>query len=77
VSEAAPQDPAADSGDDVTSVPVVAVPPPPAPIVRRRGRRVTTEPAPGSDPAPAPVDRRVDSHDNDARLRGDKPPHWG
>jgi len=66
------QDPAAHDREVV-----VAVPAPPAPIVRRKGRRVTTEAAPGSDPAPAPVDRRVDSHDNDARLRGDKPPHWG
>lgn len=44
---------------------------------RRSGRRVTTQPAPGSDPTPAPVDRRVDSTANDDRLRADKPPHWG
>ncbi|GAA4267600.1 hypothetical protein [Frondihabitans peucedani] len=44
---------------------------------RRPGRRVTTEPAPGSDPTPAPIDRRRDTHDNDARLKADKPPHWG
>ncbi|BDZ49465.1 hypothetical protein GCM10025867_17060 [Frondihabitans sucicola] len=44
---------------------------------RRRGRRVTTAPVPGSDPTPAPLDRRVDTHDNDARLKADKPPHWG
>jgi hypothetical protein len=77
VPEHDPQDP---GGDPVSGLPpdaVVVVPPPPLPIVRRRGRRVTTDPAPGSDPAPAPADRRVDSHDNDARLRGDKPPHWG
>lgn len=49
-----------------------------APRARRRpGRRVTTEPVPGSDPSPAPVDRRRDGHDNDARLKADKPPHWG
>lgn len=43
---------------------------------RRSGRRVTTDPAPGSDPNPAPVDRRRDSGDNDSRLKADKPPHW-
>lgn len=55
----------------------VAHPTPPAPAVRKRGRRVTTQPVPGSDPTPAPIDRRVDSRENDARLRGDRPPHWG
>jgi len=44
--------------------------------VRRPGRRVTTDPVRGSDPTPAPVDRRRDRHDNDARLKADKPPHW-
>ena len=44
---------------------------------RRPGRRVTTDAVPGSDPTPAPLDRRVDTHDNDARLKSDKPPHWG
>ncbi|ROQ38642.1 hypothetical protein EDF46_2283 [Frondihabitans sp. PhB188] len=51
----------------------------PAPAVhglRRRGRRVTTQPAPGTDPTPAPSDRRVDSSANDERLKADKPPHW-
>ncbi len=57
--------------------PVIAVAGPPTPVVRRRGRRVTTEPVPGTDPHPAPADRRVDSGDNDQRLRADKPPHWG
>lgn len=56
---------------------LIAVPPTVAPQVRRRGRRVTTEPVPGTDPNPAPVDRRVDSRDNDQRLKADKPPHWG
>ncbi|ARC56084.1 hypothetical protein AS850_03215 [Frondihabitans sp. 762G35] len=66
-----PQDVRGDDPEFVTP------PEPPAPVVRRRGRRVTTDPVPGTDPAPAPVDRRRDSYDNDARLRADKPPHWG
>ncbi|AMM20072.1 hypothetical protein AX769_07720 [Frondihabitans sp. PAMC 28766] len=65
--EAGAQDP--DSGP-------IAEPAAPTPVVRKRGRRVTTDPVPGTDPAPAPVDRRVDSHDNDQRLKADKPPHW-
>ncbi|RKR75133.1 hypothetical protein [Frondihabitans australicus] len=48
-----------------------------APEVRRRGRRVTTAPAPGTDPEPAAGDRRTDSRDNDQRLKADRPPHWG
>ncbi len=44
----------------------------------RRGRRATTPPPPGSDPAPydPPTEVRPES-ENDARLRDDKPPHWG
>jgi hypothetical protein len=64
-----------DPAQDPTSA-VIPVPAPPSPVVRRRGRRVTTDPVPGSDPAPAPADRRVDSRDNDSRLKADKPPHW-
>ena len=43
-----------------------------------RRRRATTPPPPGSDPAPydPPTQARPDS-ENDARLREDKPPHWG
>lgn len=40
-------------------------------------RRVTTAPVPGSDPAPAPEPPRHDRGENDARLLGDRPPHWG
>lgn len=46
-------------------------------VVRRRRR--ATLPAPeGSDPAPydPPAERRSE-HENDARLLGDRPPHWG
>lgn len=44
----------------------------------RRRRRATTSPPPGSDPAPydPPTKARPES-ENDARLRDDKPPHWG
>ncbi|HRN28503.1 MAG TPA: DUF4011 domain-containing protein, partial [Terrimesophilobacter sp.] len=49
-----------------------------APAPRPAGpRRVTTEPAPGSDPHPAPEPLRHAPDENDERLRGDKPPHWG
>lgn len=43
----------------------------------RRSRRVTTQPVPGSDPSPAPEPPRHDRGENDARLLGDRPPHWG
>ena len=42
----------------------------------RRRRRVTTQPAPGYDPAPGPEPARHRDGENDARLRGDVPPHW-
>lgn len=48
-----------------------------APRPRRPNRRVRTEPVPGTDPNPAPEPRRHASSENDARLRADKPPHWG
>lgn len=44
-----------------------------------RRRRRASLPAPaGSDPEPydPPVEQR-DEAENDARLRGDRPPHWG
>ncbi len=43
----------------------------------RRRRRVTTDPVPGSDPHPQPEERRHSVGENDERLKGDKPPHWG
>ena len=46
------------------------------PSTPRRRRRARTEPPPGSDPHPAPEPPRHASTDNDARLRGDKPPHY-
>lgn len=47
-------------------------------VVRRRtGRRVTTDPVPGTDPSPSPEPERHASGENDARLREDVPPHWG
>lgn len=65
--------------DDAT-----VVEPPTRPVVNtdraggsaRPGRRVTTQPVPGSDPAPAPEPERHASGENDARLLGDRPPHW-
>ncbi|WP_162940043.1 hypothetical protein [Gryllotalpicola protaetiae] len=49
----------------------------------RRHRRVTTQPAPGSDPAPAlppraehPEESSERSDSNDERLKRDVPPHW-
>lgn len=44
-------------------------------VIRRRGRRVSTEPPPGYTGEPAT--ERGQSNENDARLRGDVPPHWG
>ncbi len=43
---------------------------------RSRHRRVRTQPAPGSDPEPQPEPPRHSTHENDDRLRADKPPHW-
>ncbi|SFS00844.1 hypothetical protein SAMN04487783_0491 [Agrococcus baldri] len=48
----------------------------PAPqVIRRRGRRVSTEPSPGYTGEP-PTERKQSS-ENDARIWGDLPPHWG
>jgi hypothetical protein len=48
----------------------------PAPLViRRRGRRVSTEPTPGYIGEPAREQHQ--SSENDQRLKGDVPPHWG
>lgn len=44
-------------------------------VIRKRGRRVTTEPPAGYTGEP-PVERQQSS-ENDARLKGDVPPHWG
>jgi hypothetical protein len=43
----------------------------------RVGRRVTTSPVPGSDPTPSPEPPRLGTGENDARLLGERPPHWG
>ncbi|MGM1028323.1 MAG: hypothetical protein ACQEWM_00465 [Actinomycetota bacterium] len=44
-------------------------------MIRRRGRRVSTEPAPGYTGEPAQEPQQ--SSENDDRLRQDVPPHWG
>jgi len=46
------------------------------PVPRRKRRRVTTEPVPGTDPNPAPEPERSTGSENDERLKADKPPHW-
>ena len=46
------------------------------PTGRHRGRRVTTPVPEGSDPNPVPEPERGTGTENDARLKGDKPPHW-
>jgi hypothetical protein len=43
----------------------------------RASRRVTTQPAPGSDPSPTPEPARHGDGENDDRLLRDRPPHWG
>jgi len=47
------------------------------PRARRPHRRVTTQAVPGTDPTPAPEPSRSSGTENDARLKADKPPHWG
>lgn len=44
-------------------------------VVRRRGRRVSTGSA--ADVSREPEPERHQSTENDDRLRGDRPPHWG
>ncbi len=44
---------------------------------KRKPRRVTTKPKPGTDPKPAPEPERHAPDENDERLKADKPPHWG
>jgi hypothetical protein len=39
--------------------------------------RVTTDAPTGSDPNPTPEAPRGTGTENDARLKADKPPHWG
>jgi len=46
------------------------------PAPRRKHRRVTTEPVPGSDPSPQPEPPRTSGTENDDRLKQDVPPHW-
>ncbi|UOV99843.1 hypothetical protein [Agrococcus sp. SCSIO52902] len=54
-----------------------AAEPQPVPLViRRRGRRVSTEPSPGYTGEP-PVERQERGSENDEQLRRDVPPHWG
>lgn len=49
----------------------------PAPLViKRRGRRVSTEPAPPGYTG-EPAQEQQQSSENDDRLRQDVPPHWG
>jgi hypothetical protein len=59
-----PEDDAADAAE------------PPVPR-RRKNRRVTTQPVPGSDPNPAPEPPRHAPGENDEQLKRDVPPHWG
>lgn len=44
-------------------------------VIRRRGRRVSTEPTPGY--TGEPPQEQHQSSENDERLRQDVPPHWG
>lgn len=69
----------APSPDEESREPDLPNPPASAdPAPRRRARRrVTTEPAPGSDPTPQKEPPRHSEHENDERLKRDTPPHWG
>ncbi|GAB2985045.1 hypothetical protein GCM10027282_25740 [Frigoribacterium salinisoli] len=62
---------------DASGAPVDGAAAPQLVVRRRAGRRVTTDPVPGTDPTPAPEPERHSSAENDARLREDVPPHWG
>ena len=53
-----------------------AKPPVTAPKPRKHAR-VRTAPVDGTDPHPAPEAPRSSGTENDARLKADKPPHWG
>jgi hypothetical protein len=44
---------------------------------KHKHNRVTTPAPEGSDPAPAPEPARSSGDENDERLKGDVPPHWG
>ncbi|WP_339619510.1 hypothetical protein [uncultured Salinibacterium sp.] len=44
---------------------------------RSKRRRVTTAAPTGSDPHPQAEPERHSNNENDERLKGDKPPHWG
>ena len=43
---------------------------------QKRPRRVTTDPAPGTDPTPAAEPDRHELTENDERLKAEKPPHY-
>ena len=73
----AESDQTADAAESDQSGAAAAPVVPTVPVVRRKGRRVTTEPVPGTDPTPAPEPSRSSGTENDARLKADKPPHWG
>lgn len=60
---------AADDGDAVK--PHATAPKP------RKHARVRTAPVDGTDLHPAPEAPRSSGTENDARLKADKPPHWG
>lgn len=69
---------AAEAAAEPAAEPAAAEAPEAAPaplVIRRRGRRVTTEPSPGW--IGEPEQERTQSRENDDRLRGDVPPHWG
>lgn len=69
----APEPPTQDAREGDASSPAAAWSAPL--VIRRRGRRVSTEPPPGY--TGEPPRERTSSNENDERLRGDVPPHWG
>lgn len=70
-------EPGQGDGSAEASAPSVTPAPAPTLVARRTGRRVTTEPVPGTDPNPTPEPPRSTGTENDQRLKADKPPHWG
>jgi hypothetical protein len=59
------------------SQPAAAASQPAAASRVRKHARVTTAAVDGADPHPAPEAPRSSGTENDARLKADKPPHWG
>lgn len=66
-----------DDPDVESDVELTGDPAPAQGRIPKKRRRVMTTPPEGSDPHPTSEPERHLAHENDERLKGDKPPHWG